>query len=271
MSTLRSKKRLLCLTIPQPDRPTELPESEAEHATRVLRLRDGDHVEALDGHGRSAEVILRVRGGSVRLEYAGEAGTSKIPIPDFTLEMAILKGDAMEWVVEKSVELGVKTLIPVMTDHTVVQIKQKGPEVFQQRWQKIADQALKQCGRLDRLEIELPIDLEELLVRQASSEKTPRLWCDEADRDETPELLDWFIQKTIPVSTATSSLQGARLLIGPEGGWSQQERELLSRSSPHLIRLSLGPWVLRAETAAISSIGLITAFLRRNQQQGLLA
>lgn len=267
MSTLRSKKRLLCPTIPQPDRPAELPESEAEHATRVLRLRDGDRIEAMDGHGRSAEVILRVRGGSVRLEYAGEAATSRTPIPDFTLEMAILKGDAMEWVVEKSVELGVKTLIPVITDHTVVQIKQKGPEVFQQRWQKIADQALKQCGRLDRLEIELPMDLEELLVKQTCSEKTPRLWCDEADREETPELLDWFIQK----NTSAASLEGTRLLIGPEGGWSQQERELLSRSSPHLIRLSLGPWVLRAETAAITSTGLITAFLRRNQRLGLLA
>ncbi len=263
MSSTRSKKRLLCPSVPTPGRPVELPEAEAEHATRVLRLRDGDRVEALDGKGRSAQVILRVRGGPVQLEYAGESEASRIPIPDFTLEMAILKGDAMEWVVEKSVELGVKTLIPVITDHTVVQIRQKGPEAFRQRWQKIADQALKQCGRLDRMEIALPIALEELLGQKPSQETLPRLWCDEAGREEMPELLDWLIEKT-GSDAPGPRLQGARLLIGPEGGWSQNERELLSRSTSSTIRLSLGPWVLRAETAAISGIGIITAFLRRS-------
>ena len=64
--------------------------------------------------------------------------------------MAVLKGPSMEWVIEKSVELGVKLFIPVITDHTVVQFKSKGPEVFKERWQKIADQALKQCNRLKK-------------------------------------------------------------------------------------------------------------------------
>lgn len=257
MSQLRTKKRLLCPSIPTLGHPVELPESEAEHATRVLRLREGDRIEALDGKGRSAEVTLRVRGDHVQLEYAGESETSRIPIPDFTLEMAILKGDAMEWVVEKSVELGVKTVIPVITDHTVVQIKQKGPEAFQHRWQKIADQALKQCGRLDRLQIQPPIALEDLLVQQPSNENSPRLWCDEAGREQTPEVLEWLLRQP-----SIQSLHGTRLLIGPEGGWSHSERELLSRSSPSLLRLSLGPWVLRAETAAITGIALITSFLR---------
>lgn len=257
MSQLRSKKRILCPSIPTLGHPVELPESEAEHATRVLRLRDGDHIEAINGKGQSAEVTLRVRGDTVQLEYAGKTETSRIPLPDFTLEMAVLKGDAMEWVVEKSVELGVKKFIPVITDHTVVQMKHKGPEAFQQRWQKIADQALKQCGRLDRLEIQSPIALEDLLVQQPSHENSPRLWCDEAGRDQAPEVLDWLLRHP-----SSQTLDGTRLLIGPEGGWSHQERELLSRSSPSLLRLSLGPWVLRAETAAITGIALISSFLR---------
>lgn len=249
-----SKKRLLCPLIPTPGHPIDLPESEAQHATRVLRLREGDRVEALDGKGRSAQVTLRIRGEQVQLEYAAQSDTLRVPIPDFTLEVSILKGDAMEWVVEKAVELGVKTLVPVMTDHTVVQIRQKGPEAFQQRWQKIADQALKQCGRLDRLEILLPIPLEELLVKHPSRDQKPRLWCDEAGKDEAPEILEWLLRQT--------TLEEAHLLIGPEGGWSQNERELLSRSSQSHIRLSLGPWILRAETAAITGAGLITAFFR---------
>ena len=71
-----------------------------------------------------------------------------------------LKGDAMDWVVEKSVELGVRNLQPVVTDHTVVQMDKKGPKVVA-RWQKIADEALKQCGRLQRMDFQ-PIAVQEV-------------------------------------------------------------------------------------------------------------
>jgi 16S rRNA (uracil1498-N3)-methyltransferase len=256
-------KRILCPSIPKPGHPVTLSETESEHATRVLRLRDGDLIEALDGKGGAAQVFLRVTGGPAQIEYSGEAQASRTPIADFVLEMAILKGEAMEWVVEKSVELGVKKLTPVITDHTVVQIKQKGPEVFQQRWQKIADQALKQCGRLERLEIQLPIELETLLTTE---QKTPRLWCDEAGRETVPELLEWLSRRTTSATPDSPGLTSARLLIGPEGGWSHRERDLLARSSENIFRISLGPWVLRAETAAISGITLISAFLRRSRQ-----
>ena len=149
MSTL---KRILCSKIPEPHRAVELEETEATHATRVLRLKDGDRVEAMDGKGHSALATLRTRNGPPRLEYIEktEAQVSTGQLVPIILEMSVLKGDAMEWVVEKAVELGVTTLVPVLTAHTVVQMDRKGPEAFQERWQKIADQALKQCGRLDR-------------------------------------------------------------------------------------------------------------------------
>ena len=154
------KKRLLCPMLPQPGKMVLLSEGEAHHSTRVLRLVDGDRVEAIDGKGHRIIAILRLRGGPARLEYeaAVDSGNtvSQKDAPPIVLEMSVLKGQAMEWVIEKAVELGVSSFIPVLTDHTVVQMKSKTPDLFQQRWQKIADQALKQCGRLEAMKVTLP-------------------------------------------------------------------------------------------------------------------
>jgi len=247
-------KRLLCPVLPKPGSPAHLPESEARHALQVFRLRDGEIIEAIDGKGHAVLAELRVRGKTeALLEYKGpvvEDARSSIPL---TLEMSVLKGDAMEWAVEKAVELGVKEFVPILTDHTVVQTHKKGPEAFQERWQKIADQSLKQCGRLDRMTVALPLSLGELLQRSQPEVLAPRLWCDEATRQETPFLMNWINSQNTPLSSI-------RVLIGPEGGWSDAERELLSRSKTQ--RVSLGPLVLRGETAAIFSVSLAGAYFR---------
>ncbi|MCM2276918.1 MAG: 16S rRNA (uracil(1498)-N(3))-methyltransferase [Oligoflexia bacterium] len=256
-------KRVLAPQLPSPGHPVRLAASEADHATKVLRLRDGDRVEALDGKGHAATVTLRTRGGGgdVFIEYLEAAASlaNAATLPPLTLELAILKGDAMEWVIEKAVELGVRTLIPTETAHTVVQLSHKGPEVFRQRWQKIADQALKQCGRLEAMRIETPMSLEDVLLRHPASPESPRLWCDEGGREELPYLPDWVAKN----SEKLKNYGELRLLIGPEGGWSALERELLSRSAPGTSRMSLGPWVLRAETAAIFGISWLTGAWRR--------
>jgi 16S rRNA (uracil1498-N3)-methyltransferase len=164
----------------------------------------------------------------------------------------------MEWVVEKAVELGVTRLVPVLTAHTVVQMDRKGPEAFRERWQKIADQALKQCGRLESLEVELPIELERLLTTPLEG---MRLWCDEQARDSAgiPSLLGW-LKSTVMDSSRSMNLH---ILIGPEGGWSQNERELFHREgSARLAAVGLGPLVLRAETAAIAALSLAASTFR---------
>ena len=248
-------KRVLCPKLPIAGHPAPLPESEAEHLTRVLRLGDGDVVEALDGRGHAVRATLRLRGGQgPRLEFMADesAAAEKQKIPAIVLETAILKGEAMEWVVEKSVELGVKTLVPLITAHTVVQIKGKGPEAFRDRWQKIADQALKQCGRLERMEVALPVALEDHFAKNPNSAETPRLWCDEAEREAAPPLLEWLSDHRV---------QGVHLLVGPEGGWSDFERNRLITLGYE--RVSLSPWVLRAETAGLFAVSLASAYLTK--------
>lgn len=263
------KKRLLCPQLPKNGTDSILADSEAIHAIRVLRLRDGEVVEAMDGTGHKAFATLRYRGGKPRLEYIcpsqstpkqpgqdrSSENTQELTIP-LILEMAVLKGDAMEWVVEKAVELGVQELVPVLTDHTVVQMKNKTPEFFTERWQKIADQALKQCGRLTRMKVRLPIVLDNLL---AQSTKSVRVWADEASRSESPFLLNWLDQNP--------SDQCLQILVGPEGGWSSRERQLLMNASqpPSFIRVHLGQHILRAETAALFAVSVASARLYLNK------
>jgi 16S rRNA (uracil1498-N3)-methyltransferase len=242
-------RRLLCPRIPAPGCPVLLTEDEARHAVRVLRLREGDLTEAIDGRGGAA--VARVRLGaerSVTLEFESGLERTRTAAPELVLELAVLKGEAMEWAVEKAVELGITRLQPVLTAHGVVQIDRKGPEAFRDRWQRIADQALKQCGRLESMPIGLPVPLEQLLQEEAS-----RLWCDERDRDRLPSLAEALGQAQTPL----------HLLIGPEGGWSETERSLLSAGTSSARPVSLGPRVLRAETAAIYVASVAGAWLEQ--------
>lgn len=257
-------KKLLCPKIPASKHWIQLDTVEAHHAIRVMRLRDGQPVQVIDGKGKAATVTLRIRGEEAfieRMDFPSPSLPSASPVEKplpITLEMAILKADAMEWVIEKAVELNIQTLTPLVTDHTVIQIRDKGPDFFRDRWQKIADQALKQCGRLTRLEIQLPVKLEDCLKENTGI----RIWCDEGQKETAPLLSQWLIQQ----SPSPHSLS---VLLGPEGGWSQNEREWLMNVSvknahapgnaPGQIQpISLGPLVLRAETAAICAMSLIS-------------
>jgi 16S rRNA (uracil1498-N3)-methyltransferase len=245
-------KRVLSHTLPRPGRSVELSESEAKHVIQVLRLRNGSSVEVLDGKGSFVRAILKIRGKAVWVETSMDPRMSltgqSVPV---YLELTVLKGDAMEWAIEKAVELGVKALIPVLTERTVVQLDKKGPNAFQERWQKIADQALKQCGRLERMPIHMPLTLENLVT--STNPTGPRLWLDEEERKNTPFLQNW-LQTSQP-------LKELHLLVGPEGGWSEREREFLS-DSKGTVSVSLGPLVLRAETAALYATSLSTAYFR---------
>ena len=252
-------KRILCPELPTRFKPASLEEGEAHHALKVLRLKDGDEVEAMDGKGGLVRAILRLRNGKPVLELRelNEHSSTRSP-PEMhsfpvILEAAVLKGDAMEWMIEKAVELGVAEIVPLLTAHTVVQVGGKGPEAFQNRWQKIADQALKQCGRTHALRVHAPIELSQRLAEAPSGKSLTRLWANEAARHDAVPLLKWI------ESPPPGSLKTISLLTGPEGGWSAKEVELLS----HELKISLGPWVLRAETAALLGAGILVAASRR--------
>lgn len=246
-------KRVLLEKLPTSDRPIALVDEEAHHLMQVLRIRNGEMVEALDGRGSKMSVEIEFIGkGKAQAHSRSEAHKDpRLNALPIILEMAVLKGDAMEWTVEKAVELGVKVFVPVLCAHAVVQVERKGPQFYQERWQKIADQALKQCGRLERMEVQEPTPIESLLVEK----RALRIWADEATRADSPTLFE-----TLDRVEAAKRIQGVAILIGPEGGWSETERILLSRSE--CVSTSLGPWVYRAETAALFATSLVAASMR---------
>lgn len=297
-----SLKRFLCREIPTQKRSSRLPENEIHHALKVYRLQNGDLVEVMDGLGNAVIAKLRHSEDGVWLDYvrpselaaSAHQDSSTTPI---ILEMAILKGDAMEWVIEKATELGCDEVIPMITERSVVQVDRKGPAAFQERWQKIADQALKQCGRTKSLEIALPRRIEDVCTQSPSRRtngppgKTAdmakkaepgvvttfsdsqsvsgspahhcqiRLWADEAELG-APRETSWI--RVLDEVRAARNVSAIRIMIGPEGGWSERERVLIQQaSSPEVLqwRISLGPLVLRAETAGIALLGTVRFLL----------
>ena len=246
-------KRVLISQLPTLKQSQELPEDEAHHLIHVLRISNGDTLECLNGKGQFSEAKAEFLGkGKVRVVALSDPKSNpKLLSQPITLEMSILKGDAMEWTIEKAVEIGVRQFVPLQTAHCVVQVDKKGPEAFQERWQKIADQALKQCGRLDRMVIEKPVSLELGMQR-----KTPiRLWLDENTRNDSPSLIE-----ALGTVDGATLIQGVSFLMGPEGGWSERERDFLARQNS--IRVSAGPWVYRAETAALFAASVIANSMR---------
>ena len=174
---------------------------------------------------------------------------SKLTSLPIHLFQSIVKGDAMEWIVEKATELGVRTFSPIETEFTVVDLKKRGADSFQNRWQRISDQALKQCGRLDRMMVKTPMTLEEALLT-----KTHVLWLDETFHD----LKDIHFASELSQFT---SVNEKSLLVGPEGGFSPSERsrllQLTGSNNHEITRVNLGSIILRAETASILGISML--------------
>lgn len=247
-------RKALCSHLPAKiGESVEIPQAESNHLISVLRLKPGDAIEILDGHGSSAQATLFYKGKSLFAELTSLPLTKKeLHSHPLHLSMAILKGDAMEWVIEKAVELGVRTLTPFESEFSVVDLRKKGPEAFQERWQKIADQALKQCGRLSRMTIEMPTSFENVLLK-----KTQLVWLDETLAYE-PESARWN-DYYLPNITVAGEPE---LMIGPEGGFSPAEKNrLLQPSKKEIKRAHAGAAILRAETAALWGISVFTCKL----------
>ncbi len=245
-------KRVLIPTLPHDEKGIVLPDDEAHHLIQVLRVRNGDQIECLDGNGSFCRTKIELIGkGSARVIPLSkpESNPKLLSLP-LRLEMAILKGDAMEWVIEKAVEIGVREFIPLETAHGVVQLDKKGPAAFRERWQKIADQTLKQCGRLDRMKVSNPIPFQDI-----TKTKSTRFFLDEASRANTPSLIE-----ALSHDPKKLVLDGVSIVVGPEGGWNDIERLFISKNS--IPSVSLGPWVLRPETAALFAASLIVGSMR---------
>ena len=208
----------------------ELDARQANYLGNVMRL--GEAAELLVFDGRSGEWLARIaEAAKKRMTLMVERRTREPEaIPDVWLALAPVKRTQTDWLVEKATELGAARLLPVMTQRTVAE------RVKLERLQAIAVEAAEQCGRTMLPEIDEPVSLKQLL---AEREPGRRLYfADESGGDPAAK---------------TFAPGPAMILVGPEGGFTDQEREAI-RAAPNVAAISLGPRILRAETAALAAL-----------------
>ena len=232
---------------------------ESRHLSRVLRLRSGDTVLAADGTGREYTVRLETVGEQATGTVLGvAAGASESPV-QITLVQSVPKGDKMEAIVRAATELGVAHVVPVLTARTVVALEAGRWRDRARRWQRIAAEAAKQCGRAVIPTVSAPRPLADFLAPDEPAELQLCLWEGAATTGEPGPGADWASGQTLAASLPPSLPSGARirLLVGPEGGLSRDEVE--SAQARGFTIVGVGPRILRTETAGPAIIAVLQA------------
>ena len=216
-------------------------EGDAFHHLRVLRLGPGDALEVFDGKGRAWEAeVLEVSRDSatVRLGPLRKASTGR----HVSLLQALPKADKLELVLQKGTELGAHAFFPVLSERSVVRLSGAALETRRVRWQRIAEEAARQCGRADVPSVHAVQGL--FAAVRALPPTTRVLLLDEEER-------------TLGLSEAASVDARAplALVVGPEGGLERTEVEALRELGATSV--SLGPLVLRTETAALAALAVL--------------
>lgn len=215
---------------------------DGRHLSRSLRCRVGDPVELCDGRGTDGfGLIGSIQGDTVTVELK-ERRPSRSELPCFvTLYQALPKGDKLDFIVQKAVELGVSAVVPVLTDRCISRPDKKGMAAKLERWKKIAREAAGQSGRGILPEIR-PLLPYPAALSEMKKDQCPILFYEKADR---------------PLGEVLSSRPGAvSFLVGAEGGFSPEEAQQAEAAG--LTVCTMGPRILRCETAplyALSAIG----------------
>jgi len=212
-----------------------LPDAQSKYLLRVMRLTDGAMVRAFNGRDGEWRCALRVSGKSASL-LPGTCLRPQVSGPDLTLLFAPIKKARTDFIVEKATELGVRAICPVATEYTQTQ------RVRLDRMSALVIEAAEQTERMDLPQLSELTPLATVLSEWP--EKRPLIYCDEGS-------------EAAPLSQYREQLSGtgAGVLIGPEGGFSPRERKML-RECTFVLPISLGPRILRAETAVVSALTL---------------
>ncbi|MCX7780711.1 MAG: 16S rRNA (uracil(1498)-N(3))-methyltransferase [Negativicutes bacterium] len=217
--------------------------ADAHHISRVLRMKPNDRIAVADSYGQAAVArILSLRGDEIILKLEQRIIKNAEPPVKVWLAQGMPKGDKFEQVIQKAVELGATGIIPLDTENTVV--RYEGAKAGQKvaRWQKIAGEAAKQCGRLIIPEVTGIQTLSSLVNMMDPG--TVMLMPYEAEYTQT-------LDKALRSAVATSFL----LIIGPEGGFSPKEAAFCREKG--VLTVTLGPRILRTETAALAALSIL--------------
>jgi len=215
---------------------------DVHHITTVLRMKAGEMLILSDGKGTEYTVkIAQVNGTEIATEIVNES-RRQIPYPRVTLGQGLPKSDKMDWIVQKATELGVWNIVPLITERTIVKVGDEKKRIV--RWRKICREAAMQSNRVDIPAIGHILSFKDFL--RTSNFEPGTLF-----------LLPWE-EGTTPIKDALhgkSDVNDIIVLIGPEGGFTTAEVEMAKGKGFHLV--SLGPNILRTETAAVAVLSMI--------------
>lgn len=220
--------------------------SEARHIAGALRMRPGEAITLCNGRGMDfSGVIERTASDAVEVRITASSPTAAEPNVRVTLYQGLPKGDKMEWILQKAVELGVSEVVPVRTARSVVRLDGKA-EKKRERWQKIAAEAAGQSGRGVIPQVAVPLSFEEAVQRLRTG----------------PAVVFYECGGRPLRDCLTPGMERLSIFIGPEGGFDLEEITLLEKAGCRVA--TLGKRILRCETAplaALSAIMLLTGNL----------
>lgn len=235
----------LCLPlILSPNQEMVLPEAAHHYLAHVMRARTGERIEVFDGKtGTYTAHIARITSRETLIYLQDCVKPLETILPPLTLAFAMIKKPAMEKILEKATELGVTTLQPLLTQHTVMR------HWNQERAQSQVIEAAEQTERNSLPILHSPTSLDDFLRSRQGNEDALLV----GDETGTSPRIHNVLMALPPYPSYT-------LMIGPEGGWSQEELDKIKRS-PHCHGMSMGRRILRADTAAIAGLSVCRAFL----------
>ena len=219
-----------------------LERNQSNYLGNVLRLSAGDTILVFNGHDGEWQARITGRKKADSLEIVNQTRPQD-RLPDIAYVFAPLKHARLDYMVQKAVEMGASRLQPVLTRHTQVS------RVNSERMRANVIEAAEQCGILSLAAVTEPVPLDRYLGQREA--KRMLVFCDEAAEVRSPLQA---LQQGLAVA------DGIDILIGPEGGFAEEERTLLLRQ-PKTLRLSLGPRILRADTAGVAALALVQAAL----------
>ncbi len=217
--------------------------TDAKHIGKVLRMQAGDKLQIVSDDGISALAeIKNISENAVSVRILEKLAKSHEPAVKITLAQGLAKGEKMDFIIQKAVELGVYSVVPVAMEHSVVRLDGAKADKKVERWQKIAEAAAKQSKRDIIPQVQKVQSVKEMLANNNCAQKIIAYECE----DQTS------LKKALRAAQGLSELL---LIIGPEGGISPSELELAREAGA--VPVSLGRRILRAETAGLVAMSAV--------------
>jgi 16S rRNA (uracil1498-N3)-methyltransferase len=218
--------------------------SDVNHIRTVLRMKPGDHIEVIDHQGVRYEVILaKVERDHVRGEILSKISTLTESPVSIRMGQALIKGNAFDLLVRKATELGVHAIGVLKTQRCVARLTKENESYRTQRWQRVAEEAAKQCGR-SRIPLVNPsvLSLEEFCQQSVDCDLKMVFW----EGEQQTRLQD---------VKSPESVTSIAFLVGPEGGWAAEEIDYLKKQGFQTV--SLGPRLLKADAVSLVILSLL--------------